>query len=198
MDETDNSTTLFVEGTRNLIVWNLDNETEYFKCFYDMTMNTTTTTYGNSNEKEVVQSVVERGDDVMIFSPTDMLSNGVENVVSSPGLYQMMNGMVGWSTNVTSGISNVTMIDGVFIDLCKELDDGGGAPVFAGGGGANIEGGVQVADNNLGVDPPPPGGSADPSVSISSTEPPSSGFVVMWIPWQGMMMVLVLVICASV
>ena len=33
----------------------------------------------------------------------------------------MLAGMVGWSTDIASGISNVTKIDGVYMDLCDEL-----------------------------------------------------------------------------
>ena len=97
-DGSNNSTTVFLEGTRDLIVWNMENKNEAFRCFYDMTMNTTTTTSTTSNNEEV-QTVVERGDDIMIFFSTDVLSNGVENVVSAPGLYQMVDGM-GWLVGV--------------------------------------------------------------------------------------------------
>ena len=34
------------------IVWNTENDNEYYKCFYDMAMNeTTTTTYSNDDKK---------------------------------------------------------------------------------------------------------------------------------------------------
>eukprot|EP00984_Skeletonema_dohrnii_P012560 scaffold5116_cov88-Skeletonema_dohrnii-CCMP3373.AAC.1 len=69
-DGSNNSTTVFLEGTRDLIVWNMDNKNEAFRCFYDMAMNTTTTTSTTINNEEV-QTVVERGDDIMIFFPTD-------------------------------------------------------------------------------------------------------------------------------
>jgi len=175
------STVMFVEGTRNLIVWNMDNEKEGFKCFYDMMMNTTTITSANIHEE--LQTVVERGDDVMIFLPTDVLSNGVENVVSAPGLYQMMDGSVGWST--ASGVSNVTMIDGMFIDLCEELlgNDGGASSASAGA--------AKGGDQNIDHPPFSPSG-GDPSVSVSSAEPPSSGFAIVNAPWQGTMSLMAL------
>eukprot|EP00984_Skeletonema_dohrnii_P010873 scaffold4275_cov89-Skeletonema_dohrnii-CCMP3373.AAC.2 len=138
---------------------------------YDMTMTTTTTTTATSNNNEEVQTVVERGDDIMIFFPTDVLSNGVENLVSAPGLYQMMDGMVGWSTDVASGISNVTKIDGKFADLCEEL----------GGGG---------------VDPPPTSSDGgDSSVSIFNAGSPSAGFALMYASWRFMMMLMVSGLC---
>eukprot|EP00984_Skeletonema_dohrnii_P024059 scaffold13178_cov84-Skeletonema_dohrnii-CCMP3373.AAC.1 len=187
-DGSNNSTTVFLEGTRDLIVWNMDNKNEAFRCFYDMTMNTTTTTTATSNNNEEVQTVVERGDDIMIFFPTDVLSNGVENVVSAPGLYQMMDGMVGWSTDVASGISNVTKIDGEFADLCEELGVGGG-----GSGGA-----LPSSDMSAGkqMDPPPTSSDGgDPSVSIFNAESPSAGFTFMQASWRFMMMLMVLGLC---
>jgi len=158
---------VFLEGSRDLIVWNMDMENEEFKCFYSMTMNTTTTTTISSSNK---QEVVERGDDIMIFFPTDVLSNGVEDVVSAPGLYQMVDGMVGWSTDTVSGISNVTKIDGVFVDLCEELGGGGG-----GDGGSSpmldVSDGEQLDDS-----PSSSTGGGDPSVSIFDAKSPNSGF----------------------
>ena len=186
-DGSNNSTTVFLEGTRDLIVWNMDNKNEAFRCFYDMTMNTTTTTTSNSNNEEV-QTVVERGDDIMIFFPTDVLSNGVENVVSAPGLYQMMDGMVGWSMDVASGISNVTKIDGDFTDLCEELGGGGG-----GSGGA-----LSSSDMSAGkqMDPPPTSSDGgDPSVSIFNAESPSAGFALMQASWRFMMMLMAFGLC---
>jgi len=186
-DGSNNSTTVFLEGTRDLIVWNMDNKNEAFRCFYDMTMDTTTTTTtttSNSNNEEV-QTVVERGDDIMIFFPTDVLSNGVENVVSAPGLYQMMDGMVGWSTDVASGISNVTKIDGDFTDLCEELGGGSGGALPS----SDMSDGKQM-------DPPPTSSDGgDPSVSIFNAESPSAGFALMYASWRFMMMLMVFGLC---
>lgn len=162
-DEED-ETKVFLEGTRDLIVWNMDRENE-FRCFYSMTMNTTTTTTISSSN---TQEVVERGNDVIIFFPTDVLSNGVEDVVSAPGLYLMVNGMVGWSTDVVSGISNVSEIDGVFVDLCEELGGGGG------GGSSPMLGGS--VEEQLDDSPSSSTGGGDPSVSIFDAESPNSGF----------------------
>jgi len=187
-DGSNNSTTVFLEGTRDLIVWNMDNKNEAFRCFYDMTMNTTTTTTTSNSNNEEVQTVVERGDDIMIFFPTDVLSNGVENVVSAPGLYQMMDGMVGWSTDVASGISNVTKIDGDFTDLCEELGGGGG-----GSGGA-----LSSSDMSAGKQMDPPSTSSDggdPSVSIFNAESPSAGFALMQASWRFMMMLMAFGLC---
>ena len=172
-NEDDDETTVFLEGTRDLIVWNMDRENDEFKCFHDMTMNTTTTTATSSNKQEVV----ERGDDIMIFFPTDVLSNGVENVVSAPGLYQMVDGMVGWSTDTTSGISNVTKIEGVFVDLCEDLGGGG---MGDGGSGSSL---TFVDTISAGEQLDSPSSSSnnggDPSVSIFNAESPSSGFALM-------------------
>lgn len=185
----DGTTTLFVEGTRNLVVWNTENENEYYKCFYDMAMNeTTTTTYSNDDKKtEVRKDVVEMGEDVITFFRTDILSNGVENVVTAPGLYQM-NGMLGWSTDVTTGVSNVTMISGTWINVCEELGGGGsgevdGSPVSNEGGG-----GEAPVDQNM---PQQDGGGVStPTVSITDViQYPSSGFANAHDPWHSMMVV---------
>jgi len=188
-DGSNNSTTVFLEGTRDLIVWNMDNKNEAFRCFYDMTMNTTTTTTtASNNNNEEVQTVAERGDDIMIFFSTDVLSNGVENVVSAPGLYQMMNGMVGWSTNVASGISNVTKIDGEFADLCEELDGGVG--------GIALPSSDMSAGKQMGIfSSPTSSDGGDPSVSIFNAESPSAGFALMYASWRFMMMLMVFGLC---
>ncbi len=183
-NEDDDETTVFLEGTRDLIVWNMDRENDEFKCFHDMTMNTTTTTATSSNKQEVV----ERGDDIMIFFPTDVLSNGVENMVSAPGLYQMVDGMVGWSTDTASGISNVTKIEGVFVDLCEDL--GGG------GSGSSLTF-VDTISAGEQLDPPPSSSNngGDPTVSIFNAESPSSGFALMQGPLRvfGMCLLVVFV-----
>eukprot|EP00985_Skeletonema_marinoi_P012499 scaffold6045_cov77-Skeletonema_marinoi.AAC.3 len=191
-DRNNNSSTVFLEGTRDLIVWNMDNKNEAFRCFYDMTMNTTTTTTtASNNNNEEVQTVAERGDDIMIFFSTDVLSNGVENVVSAPGLYQMMNGMVGWSTNVASGISNVTKIDGEFADLCEELDGGVG--------GIALPSSDMSAGKQMGIfSSPTSSDGGDPSVSIFNAESPSAGVALMQASWRVMMMIMVLGLCLFV
>jgi hypothetical protein len=209
----DGTTTLFVEGTRNLVVWNTENENEYYKCFYDMSMNeTTTTTYSNDDNKtEVRKDVVEMGDDVITFFRTDILSNVVENVVTAPGLYQMINGVLGWSTNVTTGVSNVSMIDGTWINVCEELGGGGGGGEVDGSSVSNEngvdgssssthQGATMEGDDNeeqmveAPVDQNIPqqdsGGVSTPTVSTTDAiQPPSSGFANVQAPWHSVMVV---------
>eukprot|EP00984_Skeletonema_dohrnii_P024061 scaffold13178_cov84-Skeletonema_dohrnii-CCMP3373.AAC.3 len=156
-DGLNNSTTVFLEGTRDLIVWNMDNKNEAFRCFYDMTMNTTTTTTTTSNNEEV-QTVVERGDDIMIFFPTDVLSNGVENVV----LQDCIKWWMGW--------------------LVGELGGGGG-----GGSGGALPSSDMSAGKEMDT-PPTSSDGGDPSVSIFNAESPSAGFALMQASWRFMMM----------
>ena len=208
----DGTTTLFVEGTRNLVVWNTENENEYYKCFYDMAMNeTTTTTYSNDDNKtEVRKDVIEMGDDVITFFRTDILSNGVENVVTAPGLFQMINGKLGWTTNVNTGVSNVSMIDGTWINVCEELGGGGGGE-DDGSSVSNESGGdgssssthqgatTEVGDSEeelieapVGQNIPQQdsGGVSTPTVSITDAiQPPSSGFANVQAPWHSVMVV---------
>jgi hypothetical protein len=96
--------------------------------------------------------------------------------------------MVGWSTDVASGISNVSKIDGKFADLCEELGVGGG-----GSGGA-----LPSSDMSAGkqMDPPPTSSDGgDSSVSIFNAESPSAGFVHMQASWRFMMMLMVFGLC---
>ena len=176
-----------MEGTRNLIVWSMDNKDEEFRCFYNMTMNTTTTSFSDSNYEEVV----ERGDDIMIFFPTDTLLDGVENVVSAPGLYQMMNGMLGWRTDTVNGNSNVTEISGKFVNLCEELSGGGGG----GGGGVSDSSSpaseVSATDEHVNS-PPSSTSGGDSSVSIESM---SSAFALAQASWQVMMVGMIFGLC---
>ena len=161
-------------------MWNMDNENEAFLCFFNQTMNTTTTTFADSNYEDVV----ERGDDIMWFFPTDVLMDGVENVVSSPGLYQMVNGMLGWRTDTDTGASNVTKIGGEFVNLCEELG-GGGA------GGSSLSSSTSDESPSKQVDPLPSSTSGgDPSVYIEST---SSGFALAQASWRVMMVVMVMI-----
>lgn len=204
----DGTTTLFVEGTRNLVVWNTENENEYYKCFYDMAMNeTTTTTYSNDDNKtEVRKDVVEMGDDVITFFRTDILSNGVENVVTAPGLYQMINGVLGWSTNVTTGVSNVSMIDGTWINVCEELgggilvsnESGGDGSLSSTHQGATMEGGDNEDNEEQMVEAVPQqnsGGVSTPTVSITDAiQPPSSGFANVQAPWHSISVMVVFMV----
>jgi len=96
--------------------------------------------------------------------------------------------MVGWSTDVASGTSNVSKIDGKFADLCEELGVGGG-----GSGGA-----LPSSDMSAGkqMDPPPTSSDGgDSSVSIFNAESPSAGFVHMQASWRFMMMLMVFGLC---
>ncbi|KAL7492632.1 hypothetical protein ACHAWT_002101 [Skeletonema menzelii] len=186
-----NSTTVFLEGTRDLIVWNMDNQNNAFRCFFHQTMNTTTTTttttFTNNNKYE---NVVERGDDIMFFYPTDVLSNGVENVVSAPGLYHMVDGMVGWRTDTASGSSNVTEIDGEFVNLCEELGGGGE------GGSSSLlyPTTLEESSSKQQVDDYPPSSTdgGDPSVSIFNAESTSSAYYnLAQVSWQVVMVVMI-------